>query len=266
MTIAAAYLTSEGVVFGADSTSTIRTQQGVAQLFNYAQKIFEVGENSRIGVCTWGAGSVGGVSHRTLIARLADKLDLEKVKVSAAAENFAKIVAERYEDGKDIGTIGYLLGGWDADTHNPECYQILFEAKKKPRIVPLSVGEASFFGCPEFFTRVFYGFDSRLPQKLLGELKKGKLLVQDPSLEQAFTKAFNNAAAPLRAAGFRDLPIREAIDCIHMYLHVTIKAFKFRYGPPICGGPIEIAFVSTDRSFRWVLHKDFNRAIYEQEA
>jgi len=73
MTIAAAYLTSEGVVLGADSTTTVGTGGGVAvaQLLNYAQKIFEVGERSRLGVCTWGAGRIGEVSHRTLIARLA---------------------------------------------------------------------------------------------------------------------------------------------------------------------------------------------------
>ncbi len=74
------------------------------------------------------------------------------------------------------------------------------------------------------------------------------------------------AVSPLLAAGFTDLPIREAIDFIHTYLHITIKAFKFRYGPPICGGPIEIGFISTDRMFRWAIHKDFRRAIYEQKS
>jgi hypothetical protein len=90
--------------------------------------------------------------------------------------------------------------------------------------------------------------------------------VQEEELNKAFEKAFNKAVAPLLAAGFRDLPIREAIDFVHTYLHITVKAFKFRFGPPICGGPIEISFISTDRKFRWVLHKDFARAIYEQEA
>jgi len=93
MTIAAAYLTSEGVVFGTDSTTTVSTQRGVSQILNYAQKIFEVGKQSRFGVCTWGAGSIKGVSHRTFVARLADKLDLEKAKVREAADTFMNIVA-----------------------------------------------------------------------------------------------------------------------------------------------------------------------------
>jgi len=266
MTIAAAYLTSDGVVFGSDSTTTISSNQGVTQLFNYAQKIFEVGENSRLSVCTWGAGSLAGTSHRTLVACLADDVDLEKVSVCEAAKVFRRIVGQEYGDGSSTGVVGYLIGGWDPKTHLPECYQMIFQGKPEPDIVPFTVGQASFFGNPEFFSRVFHGWDNRLPGRILEELKKAGLGVDDIKLEQAFNEAFGKAVAPLQAGGFRDLPIREAIDFIHMYLHITIKAFKFRFGPPICGGPIEIAFISTDRKFRWALHKEFHRAIYEQEA
>ena len=266
MTIAAAYLTSEGVVFGTDSTTAVSTQQGVTQLFNYAQKLFEVGEKSRLGICTWGAGNVEGISHRTLIANLADRLDMGIDKVGDAVKTFIEIVSKEYGDGKNTGLVGYLLGGWNPDTHLPECYQIVFAGKKKPDVSSLDIGQASFFGCPEFFTRVFHGYDNKLPGRILNELKKSKLGIQSNKLEEAFGEAFNKAVAPLAAAGFRDLPIREAIDFIHTYLHITIKAFKFRFGPPVCGGPIEIAFVSTDRKFRWVCHKDFQKAIYEQEV
>jgi len=266
MTIAAAYLTSEGIVFGTDSTTTISNQQGVTQLFNYAQKIFEVGENSRLGICTWGSGSLAGVSHRTVIAKLADELDLKKVKVRDAANVFRKIVIDKYQDGKNIGFVGYLLGGWDPETHFPECYKLIFDGANISKPEPFVIGQANFFGNPEFFSRVFHGFDNRIPGNLLYELKKMKLGIEEDKLEKALNGAFVKAVAPLAAIGFRDLPVREAIDFVHMYLHVTIKAFKFRFGPPVCGGPIEIAFISTDRKFRWVLHKEFARAIYEQEA
>jgi len=265
MTIAAAYLTSEGVVLGTDSTTTVSTQQGVAQLLDYAQKIFEVGENSRFGICTWGAGKIGDVSHRSLIARLADKSALDKTKVCDAANTFVQIVAKEYGDGSNTGKVGYLLGGYDADTHVPECYECVFDGSNPVNVVPLKIGEARFFGCPEFFMRVFYGYDNRLPGKIFEDLKKQQCLVPGKNVDVAFKTAFANAAAPLAAAGFGDLPIREAVDYVHTYLHITIKAFKFRFGPPICGGPIEIAFITSDRKFRWALHKDFTRAIYEQE-
>lgn len=61
------------------------------------------------------------------------------------------------------------------------------------------------------------------------------------------------------------VPIREAIDFIHMYLHLTIKSHKFRFGPAVCGGPIEIGFISSDRPFRWVRHKPFDSAVFQEE-
>lgn len=266
MTIAAAYLISEGVAFGTDSTTTVSTQRGVAQLFDYSQKLFEVGEHSRLGVCTYGAGSIKGTSHRTLVARLAKELDLEQVKVREAADTFSRIIYGEYGDGEDTGSVGYVLGGWDPDTHLPECYHIYFAPRALPTLESFSIGQASFYGCPEFFARVFHGFDSRLPDRLLEESKKSGVKAEKDNFDSVFQAAFESATAPLRTIGFRDLPIREALDCIYMYLHITIKAFKFRYGPPICGGPIELAFISTDRPFRWVLHKDFARAIREVEA
>jgi hypothetical protein len=70
----------------------------------------------------------------------------------------------------------------------------------------------------------------------------------------------------LVTAGFQDLPIREAIDFVYSYLHITVKAEKFKFGAPTCGGPIEVGFISTDRFFRWVRHKLFDSAITEQEG
>ena len=98
------------------------------------------------------------------------------------------------------------------------------------------------------------------------EILKTKLHPAPQEMEGTILAAFDEAAAPLVAAGFQDLPIREAIDYIHTYLHVTVKAFKFQFGAPTCGGPIEVAFVTTDRRFRWVCHKDFSSAIREEEA
>jgi hypothetical protein len=62
------------------------------------------------------------------------------------------------------------------------------------------------------------------------------------------------------------LPIRDAIDFTHACISSTIKAFKFSGLSPICGGPIEIAVITTDRQFRWVRHKPWDAAIIEGES
>jgi len=41
------------------------------------------------------------------------------------------------------------------------------------------------------------------------------------------------------------------------------KAMKFSHMAPVCGGPVEIAVITTDRKFRWVRHKKFDAAIGE---
>jgi hypothetical protein len=268
VTIAAAYLTSEGVVFGADSATTINIttqggEGGIAQLFNNEQKIFEVGppKQGRVALCTWGMGRIGSVSHRTISARLADMIEADTTVEDALQRLQALVASELTAAAVPAGTqLGYFLGGWDGSSHLPRCYELNFTVGAEPEIKPLTIGEARFSGAPEFFSRVLRGFDPKLPGLLLDALKR-----QVPGLPAAFdagfTNAFNAIAGQLFVHGHRDLPIREAIDFLHMYLHLTVKAFKFRYGPPVCGGPIEIGFISTDRFFRWVRHKDFDSAL-----
>ena len=69
MTIAACYVCPEGVVFGADSTTTVGTRY-----YDHTQKIFEVGgRGSTLGIVTWGLGGLGDLSYRALISQFADQ-------------------------------------------------------------------------------------------------------------------------------------------------------------------------------------------------
>lgn len=270
MTIAPAYLTSEGVVLGADSTATISDQSGnVVQLLHHAQKVFQVGEKSRIGFCCWGSGSIGQTSHRTLAARLSEHAGFGNFTVEQAAHALLGLVMAARGAGQVSDVTGYFIGGWNLGTHEPQCYQLLFQPGQNPAIEQLPMGSARFQGIPSFFTRVFHGFAPELPQRLRDAVAERFWLQQQQQLpanfDAVFQQAFQDAVAPLAAVGAQDVPIREAIDFVFAYIHITVKAYKFRFGPPPCGGPIEVAFISTDRPFRWALHKSFQTAMYEQE-
>lgn len=266
MTIAAAYLTSEGLVLGADSTTTVvvTAEDGnpsIVQVLNYAQKVFEVGQpkEGRFGICTWGASGFRGTSHRTLVARLASGITGETT-VEEATDAFIKLVEAECKVTGEKSSIGYFMGGYDPNTYTPRCFRIEFEDQKVVDRHELKIGDAMFTGAPLFFGRVFFGYDSSFKPDLIEELKKA-FPTLDKEFFDKFEEVFDTVGKKLCAAGYRDLPIREAIDFVHAYLHITIKAFKFQFGPPICGGPIEIGFISTDRKFRWVTHKEFNAAI-----
>lgn len=272
MTIAAAYLTSEGVVLGSDSTTTYMFNgQPEKQLLNHAQKIFEVGApgTGRLGLCTWGNARVGTASHRTIASRLADKVQTVTT-VSEASDMLAEVVAaegkEAIARGLSVGEFGYFLGGWNPGTHSPECHRLTFG--KDCALVEnstLAIGNPDFQGAPELYQRAFIGVDLNFITHFTAKLQ-ADLPSSIPNLDALIQQAALYALAQIPHGGATDVPIREAIDLVHMYIHLTIKGFKFRVGPPVVGGPIEIGFITTDRLFRWARHKPFDSAVFQEEV
>jgi hypothetical protein len=57
------------------------------------------------------------------------------------------------------------------------------------------------------------------------------------------------------------IPLRDAIDLVHFVIYSTIKLNRYKGGPALVGGPIEIATITADRGFRWVLHKPMRESI-----
>lgn len=287
MTIAACYLSSEGVVLGADSTSTLYVSGPSAAVagglhhLNYAQKIFEIGEHSTLGITMWGMGSVGDLSHRTIIARFADQLVNNPVhSVQEAAERFAgffwteyttRLAAaiaafaslhanpsrtpdeeENYEDLSSGLSGGFCIGGHIPENREPGASEIVYspELLAAPVPTPLNRGNTSFWGCPSFMNRLMYGIDFGSLGDILASKKWG-----------GTDQELYDIILARRLAQPSSLPLREAVDWIHAVIYTTIKAMKFSHHLPICGGPIEIAVMSSDRRFRWVKHKNFDEAL-----
>jgi hypothetical protein len=289
MTIAACYVSGEGVVFGADSTSTMAvtvpgTNEQTEHHFNYGQKIYEIGENSTLGIATWGAGSLGdpSTSYRSLVAMLADDLVHQPAHtVEEVAWRWTNLFWERYNAEIDpirrvvldlaskaqmsedeeaefkkldaLYSTGFCIGGYVPPSRVPEAYQIIV---KPHLIVPLpprrlTFGNARFWGWQNIVNRLVWGVDGEIYENILASGK--------------WTGTRDELAALLLSKQFSQptgVPLREAIDLIHASIYATIKAMKFSHLAPYCGGPIEIAVVSTDRRFRWVLHKDFDEAVF----
>jgi len=244
MTIAAAYLTHEGLVLGSDSATTFTIGEN-RHFCNHAQKIFEVGEKGNLGVCTWGAGGLDGISHRSLIARLGKELKPEW-SVQEAVEHFVEIIKEQYTD--DFGDLGYFIGGCLGDKCKAEGFAIYFSAGAKPSIIPLDVGFPYVQGCPDVYERLILGYVWELRQKLQVKYK-----ISD--------KDFNELSQDYSGFPISLMPVREAVDFVFFLVYSTIKSYQYRIGIPFCGGAVEVAVITTDRPFRWVHHKRFNSAI-----
>lgn len=293
MTIAAVYVTPEGVALGADSTLSVVTSaagQAAYHYFNHNQKLLEIGEDATLGILTLGLGSLDGESYRTLVARLADQLlqnppnavkDVALQWIADFMPRYAATVAKqpdwaglhakqpydpnkaadpvmrteaeegKYTSLKSILTVGFCIGGYCLPSREPKAFEITFSPDAgAPAPSEVKIG---FWGAPNMIERLIYGRDAQL----FDDFKKsGKWGGNDAELADLLNK---------HVLSHGPLPIRDAIDFVHTCIHSTIKAMKFSNMPQVCGGPIELAVITTDRKFRWVRHKSWDTAVLQGE-
>lgn len=276
MTIAVCYLSPEGVVFGADSTTTFSATSG-HHFFNHAQKLFEVGSDSTLGLVTWGLAGLEDVSYRTLVARLADSLrgappaDVRDVAdrwiaevwpVFSSMTAYARVNdlhrnanrnAQEDEEYHQLCTglvAGFCLGGYCLPDRVSKAFEIVFDPLA-PRPTPSEVAKNShrWWGVPNIISRLIFGSDQNLRQAVLS------------SGHWSGTPAEFDKIVAEQALEHPILPIREAVDFVHSCIRSTGKAMKFSNFPQVCGGAPEIAVITSDRSFRWVRHKTWDTAI-----
>jgi hypothetical protein len=285
------FMTPEGVVLGADSTSSMFFDQTGFHYFNHNQKLFEVGENSTLGIVTWGMCALKETSYRTLIALLADDLAATPaLSVQDAATSWANLLWNSYssamatelashaalnaktqyvagaapattmrtEDEENHFTtltnslyVGFCIAGYVLPDRKPKAYQLDFLPTLTAAPVPKEVQGVAWWGAPNFILRLMNGWDNGLRDSLMNS---GKWSGNQNELEAVLNQS---------ALSMGPTTLRDAIDFAYSSIHSTIKALKFSSLNQICGGPIEIAVISTDRLFRWVRHKKWDTAITE---
>jgi hypothetical protein len=282
------YLLHEGVVLGADSTSS--TSQEGFHYFNNNQKLFEVGNESTLGIVTWGLGSLADYSHRTLIAKFADscaatppascleaatrwtdlfdaayRSDQMMLFFNAlhAKDSYDPALpadpARRDEKEEELYKVlanalvtGFCIGGRAGADRTPAAYEVLFEPlKTKPISQAIPMGNYRFWGVPNMAERLIFSADAPTRDDIVN------------SPMWTGTRADLDALLAPRQLRHPVVPIRDAVDFVHTCIYCTIKALKFSPYSQVCGGPIEIATVTTDRPFRWVRHKKWDAALLE---
>jgi len=280
MTIAACYLSPEGVVLGADSTSTMVQPRRPPHYYDHEQKVFEIGEHATLGMVMWGVGGLGETSFRTMIAEMADDLAVNALQSVAdvAARWRAKfwpvytqVFAQSITRLRDLARInprsrdeeeelsrlrmlagGFCIGGRIPPSRKPEAAYFTYGPEMSEPTTPGAVGydRPEFWGVPNLIHRVLFGMDTELFKSIL---RSGKWTGTPQELA--------NLVIPGIIQMQSRIPLREAIDWVYSSIFITIKALKFSSLPTVCGGPIEVAVITSDRSFRWVTHKRLSEAI-----
>ena len=286
MTIAISLKVNDGLVLAADSATTLVSQDGglpgagptpVVNVYNNANKIFNLVKGLPIGAVTWGVGSIGIASISTLMkdlrVLLSDPADQEwglnksSYSVRDVAEKVRKFIYEdRYIDTfrawESKPGLGFIVAGYSSGEGVAEEYQINIDGGEcgEPVLVrPKEESGATWNGQIEAISRLLLGYSSFLPSVLQQHL--GVPAEQIPPAMHLIRTALN---LPLVIP---PMPLQDAIDLAEFLVDLTIQFSRFIPGAPTVGGPIEVAAISKHEGFRWIQRKYYyNRELNPEEG
>jgi hypothetical protein len=290
MSIAVVIGVHDGLVIAADSASTLTISvapgaiAGVANVYDNANKIFNLYKGKPIGCVTFGSGSIGNSSIGTLIkdlrAALMDEEKAKKLRIEFDPDNYAMekvadIVAKflgdecQKQNAAILPTmnIGLLLGGYSTDGSLGESWGVEIKAGKalppKQLRQPDQAG-VSWGGMSEALQRLVIGFSPSI-FKVLAEVSSSEGKNVTP--EQLFTQLNALFIARLQAPlVFAPMPIQDAIDLARFLVHAAIMFSHFLPGAQMVGGPIEIAAVTKHEGFKWIERKHYYDQRLNKEA
>jgi hypothetical protein len=255
MTVVVAVKISEGIAVASDSASSLMMQGVVVNIYNNANKIFNLRKKRPIGAMTSGAGSIGNLSISTIakdFRRSAETPEADQWSVLDYANKFYDYVLhENYEKHHQQGSpnnprLNFHIFGFSPGQSFPEIFAFSFsDTNKSPEpALPKESGGIAWGGEPEIVQRIMFGYGSILPLKL------EELGVEKEKVDQAL-----NAQKQSQLIICDAMPIQDAIDLAEFLVRSTIEFSRFRMGAPTVGGPVEVAAISKHEGFKWIKRK-----------
>ncbi|MHB8302149.1 MAG: hypothetical protein ACYDC6_04820 [Acidobacteriaceae bacterium] len=278
MSVAVLIGVHDGLVLAADSASTlsITAPPGVtvpdgnlvANVYDNANKIFNLVKGEPIGCITFGSGNIGNASIGTLIKDLRKKLtdtpdemefNAKEYTMEGVAKILAKFLGEECEKAGQLvrlnTNMGFLLGGYSKSGDLGESWSVEIQkgVPQPPKKLRLDheVG-LSWGGATEVLQRIVVGFSPQLFPVLAA-------VTQPPQNPDVLASQLG----PLMAARlqapivFAPMPIQDVIDLARFLVHSAIMFQRFMPGPNIVGGPIEIAAITKHENFKWISRKHY---------
>lgn len=276
MTIAVCIKIDDGVVLASDSATTIlgqvppNGQLMALNVYNNANKIFNLRKDYSIGAITWGAGSIGQASISTIVKDLRQRFagnDAEHEEWTLREDSFTvEHVANRLKEfvydelyQKEYANVpfpkpslGFIVAGYSSKAPMADEFQIDIQNGQcigPRRLRNQAEAGLTWAGEPEALNRLIIGLSPMLPSLLQAQLG-----VQATQMNQAMAMVQGQLQLPVVLPA---MPLRDAIDLADFMVDVTIKCSRFKLGAPTVGGPIEIAAISKHEGFRWVRRKHY---------
>lgn len=283
MTIAVCIKINDGLVLASDSATTIigqapNGQIGPLNIYNNANKIFNLRKGFPIGAVTWGLGGIGQSSLSTIIKDLRAKfqgdvpdsdewiLTRKQYKIEEVAARVKEFVYDdlyvktfasvppQLQPGLGIIVAGYspyapMADEFQIDIENGQC--------KGPRqLRKQSELGITWGGQGEALNRLIVGTSLGLVPVLQ------ELGIPSQQVQNALFNVQKKLQLPLVMPA---MPLQDAIDLAEFLVDLTIKFTRFLPGAPTVGGPIEIAAISKHEGFRWVKRKYYFKSDFNPE-
>ena len=275
MTIAVSLKIDDGLVLAADSATTLVQENNgqfqASNVYNNANKIFNLHKNLPIGAITWGVGSVGRASISTLVKdfrqqfsqspeKLSVSVDAESYSVGEIAKAFRAFIYEEHyvPNFAQFGdtrkpALGFIVGGYSTDSSIADEFQIdILEdgsCGEPLQLRPNGISGASWAGQPEALNRLFSGFSASALAVFEEDFGLSSEVIQDLS-----TRMRAKTEAPLINSA---MPLQDAIDLARFMVQVTADWCRFSPGAQTVGGPTEIAAITRHEGFRWIERKHY---------
>jgi hypothetical protein len=253
VTICASVKVRDGLVLATDSVSTIQGQvegRQIAVLKNYsnARKLFQVREMT-IGAMSYGAGNIGNRSIQGLMDDFSGSANRPRAGVMEVTKALFSFFKSVYDDAfSQLGLeqqpgLGFYVAGYSKDSPFPDEWEFLLPRDSEPLPVrPREAFGASWRGIEIPFTRIYKGYDPRLPQ-----------LMSDAGIDDGTIQKFLEIAAGLESPVVYDgMPVQDALNFAVYILRTTIGLADSEIGPPSCGGPLQVATILPEDGFGWV--------------
>jgi len=268
MTIAISIKVNDGVVLASDSAATIMERDPSGRIFainiyDNANKIFNLRKGLPIGAIAWGAGSIGQASISTLAKdfrrKITDgcwKIDKDNYIVEEVANRFKQFIFDEnyvreFKDWVEKPALGFMIVGYSAEKPLAEEWKIDIaegQCKGPYKVRKQSETGITWAGEPEAISRLYLGFGTGLPRVLkeaeLDDEKAAEII------ELCRSRLTIQMVTP-------PMPIQDAIDLAIFLVETTTYFSKFSPGAPTVGGPIEVAAITKHEGFKWVERKHY---------
>jgi hypothetical protein len=276
VTIAVCIKINDGVVLASDSATTIFGQVPPAgqlmalNVYNNANKVFNLRKGFPVGAITWGAGAIGQASISTIVKDLrqrftgedperpAWKLGRDQYSVEHVAGRLKEFVYDELYQKEYANSpfpkpsLGFIVAGISSNASMADEFQIDIqngECVGPRRLRNQEEVGLTWAGEPEALNRLIIGYSPMLPSLLQAQLG-----LQLTDIARAMTAVQGQLQLPIVLPA---MPLQDAIDLAEFMVDLTVKHSRFKPGAPTVGGPIEVAAISKHEGFRWVRRKHY---------